>query len=149
MQCSIRQFCLSFHHFACSFRRCRLSFRHSACSFRRCRRSFRRFCLSFRHFANSIRRLRLTFRHFANSIRRLRLTFRHFANSIRRFFLPILLRPKPCQIAKSSPSKYSELSNNLVLLIFRFEGAFHIAFRFFFAHVVTFVVIFFTFADAD
>lgn len=142
MQCSIRQFCLSFHHFACSFRRCRLSFRHFASS-------IRRFYLLIHHFASSIRRCRLSFHHSAYSIRRLCLSFRHSANSIRRFFLPIHLRPKRCQIAKSSPSKYSELSNNLVLLIFRFEGAFHIAFRFFFAHVVTFVVIFFTFADAD
>lgn len=50
---------------------------------------------------------------------------------------------------KSSPSENSELSNNLLLLVFRFEGAFYVAFGFFFAHVVTFVVIFFPFADAD
>lgn len=49
---------------------------------------------------------------------------------------------------KSSPSN-SELSNNLLILIFCFEGTFHVAFCFFFAHVVTFVVILFPFADAD
>jgi len=50
---------------------------------------------------------------------------------------------------KSSPSENSELSNNLLLLVFRFEGAFYVTFCFFFAHVVTFVVIFFPFTDAD
>lgn len=43
----------------------------------------------------------------------------------------------------------SELSPNLLILIFGFEGAFHFAFGFFFAHVVAFVVVFFPFADAD
>lgn len=50
---------------------------------------------------------------------------------------------------KSSPSENSELSNNLLLLVFRFEGAFYVTFCFFFTHVIAFVVILFPFADAD
>ncbi len=62
---------------------------------------------------------------------------------------PILPIPQLPQPKQKAHQPLGELSDNLLILVIGFEGAFHFAFGFFFAHVVAFVVVFFPFADAD
>ena len=97
----------------------------------------------------------LTFiRHFLDSIHHILTSIRHFHDSIHHFPNPIHYSssPRPPQLPQPKQKAHQqlgELSDNLLILVFGFEGAFHFAFGFFFAHVVAFVVVFFPFADAD
>lgn len=128
-------------------------------------------------FLRSILHTLTSIRHFLYPIHHILISIRHFLCSLHHFFYfyPSLRLPPHTFLynfypphTHSYPSHHSlspasqlpqpkqkahqqlgELSDNLLILVIGFEGAFHFAFGFFFAHVVTFIVVFFPFADTD
>ena len=91
---------------------------------------------------NTIRQIKSAIHHFCYSIHHFSTSIRHFRHSIRQ-------TRSPHPTTKKLTAIRSELSLNLLILIFCFEGTFHLAFGFFFAHVAALVVVFFPFTDAN
>lgn len=115
-----------------------------------------RFLCSILHTLNSIRHFHDSIRHFPCSLHHflfLSITPSYPHTFLYNFYPPHSNSSPPTPAAHQPKQKahqqQGELSDNLLILIFGFEGAFHFAFGFFFAHVVTFIVVFFPFADAD